>query len=136
MLNQDTPFSHLDFLNEEPPPIHSVLEITTIRGEEFIFDGTPEQFGWSDSAWTQDKKDIEMYYVEGQTGMWESNDDDKRQLRRLVLETDPRPWSILFAQMEELLAQLDWDMFKGFDDGELWRRITDQARRKFVTREP
>ncbi|KAF1923052.1 uncharacterized protein M421DRAFT_9959 [Didymella exigua CBS 183.55] len=86
MLNQGNPSSHLKDLKEEPQPMHSVLEMKTNLGEELIFDGTPEQFGWSDLAWTQDKKDVEVYYVEGQTGMVEFHDDKKWRLKKILLE--------------------------------------------------
>jgi len=112
MPNQDHSFSHHENLVEIPPPTHSVLEIKTTSGDELVFDGTPEQFGWNDTAWTQDKSEIEPYYVEGQEGMWEFSEDEKERLKEIVLESDPRPWGILYWLMDELLAELDWDTLR------------------------
>lgn len=131
--NQDHYHSYLEHLNEEPPPIHSVLEIKTTAGEELIFDGTPEQFGWSDTAWTQDKGEVERYYVEGQTGMWEFPDTEKARLKDIVLESHPQPWGSLYKQMDELLAELDWNTFNGLDEEVLCQTVRDQAQRKFAT---
>ncbi|KAF2621367.1 hypothetical protein BU25DRAFT_354605 [Macroventuria anomochaeta] len=129
--NQSSPTSHLEELDEIPPAMHSVLEITTTNGAKLIFDGTPEQFGWSNSAWTLDKGDIEKYYVEGEVGMMHFADEEKRALKRLVLEQDQTPWETLFGRMEELLSEMNWEAFKELEDEELWETIKDQARRKF-----
>lgn len=84
MPGQDHASSHLESLDEVPPPINSVLEIKTTSGEELIFDGMPEQSGWSNTAWSQDKSEVEAYYVEAQSGMWEFPEDQKERLKGIV----------------------------------------------------
>lgn len=135
MPDQYHPTSHLNSLNEEPLTMHSVLEITTTSGEEIIFDGTPEQFGWSNTACMLNKRNVELYFVEAQMGMWEVDDADKETLKSVILETDPQPWDKLYKQMEELLEELDWDTLKGLEDEESWKRVLNQAQRKFATSE-
>lgn len=132
MPDQDLSSSHLENIDEVPPPIHSVLEIKTASGEELIFDGTPEQFGWSETAWTQDKGEIEAYYVEGQTCMWGFPEDEKERLKEIVLDSDLRPWGTLYRQMDELLAELDWNTLKDLGDDEVCSSVRNQPRRKFA----
>jgi hypothetical protein len=55
---------------------------------------------------------MEMFYMEGQVGMWRYNDRKKERLKEVVLEDDPLPWASLYKQMDELLVKLDWDILK------------------------
>ncbi|KAJ8114459.1 hypothetical protein OPT61_g3661 [Boeremia exigua] len=129
--DQPSPTSHLEKLDEIPPPWHSVLEITTSEGEKLIFDGTPEQFGWNHTGWTMDKSEIEENYVDGQEEMIEFGEERKRMVEQYSLIEGLRPWGKIYDRMEELLEELDWDSFYGLEDKILWERIRMQAYHKF-----
>ena len=69
--------------------------------------------------------------MEGQEGMWEFLEHEKEALKEILLESDTRPWGILYRLMDELLAELDWNTLKDLGDDEVCGRVRDQARRKY-----
>lgn len=131
IMPRDGPRAHLEALRGFAPLEHSVLEITTNSGEELIFDGTGEQFGWNAAGWMIDKADIIRNYVKGQSEMVETPAHEKEAEKQRILDSHHGMWKLVLEKMEELLEELDWHGFRGLEDEEIRTRVREQARQKF-----
>ncbi len=78
------------------------------------------------------KADIEKNCVIGKIELIEVDEAVKVEIQKYSLKKDPRPWRIIFEQMEELLQELDWDSFKGLQDDVLREKVKTQADYKYL----
>jgi hypothetical protein len=105
---------------------HDVLVITPSDGSgELFFDGTPEQFGLNESAWTGLKADLERDHSEGQESLTDAEEDIKRDAQ--TLKGDIR-FPYLVETLDKVLQELDWVYLVRLDDNTLRENVYKQAR--------
>jgi hypothetical protein len=115
--------AQLDNLRKER---HDVLVITPSEGsDELFFDGTPEQFGLNESAWTGLRADLERDHSEGQRDLRDAEEHFKREAQ--TLKGDIR-FPLLVETLDKVLQELDWDYLVRLDDNTLHEDVYKQAR--------
>jgi hypothetical protein len=110
---------------------HSVFEITTTDGGILVFDGTPEQFGWSDKAWYIEKSNLEAGYIDQEYGFWYLDQKDKKDTWESICKYDGEYWEEMATRMNELFEEMDWEDLGRLQDNEMRGEVFTQALRKF-----
>lgn len=124
--DQESPTKHLD--RSSIAALHSVLQVTTTADEDIIFDGTPEQFGWSAQCSIMDAEDYKSAHVNPEKKFEALTKEQEESQSRDDLG---KYFNLNRVRMGELLEELDWESFESLDDEQLLKWVTIQARDKF-----
>ncbi|KAF1843242.1 uncharacterized protein K460DRAFT_418345 [Cucurbitaria berberidis CBS 394.84] len=85
--------------------LHSALFVCTKEGDQYAFDGTGEQFGWSSSSWLLDREDFwEQHAVAAKKWQW--GDVNSETMRRMICAQDNGYWSLIIWSFDEMFESI------------------------------
>lgn len=118
------------------PPGHSVLLINDGHGEEYIFDGTIDQYGWNwVTHWLMTKDElVESHMDLSQAPYLEEyfGGDQIIRAEALSMNNEYGYWAVASRRMEQIFEQVDWHSLRGCAEDEIEAQIRTLSRANFA----